>query len=283
MSAVMQLALGTAQFGMRYGIAGRGSAVPAAEVQQILAAAWEGGIRLLDTAPAYGDIEERLSKLTSGLRFEIVSKIPALPAAADSTEHVRRSIATIFERLGDSVRAVLFHRGVDLSEADGERAWSAANAAIAGKDIELGVSCYSPAELHDLRARFPIAVAQLPGNALDQRLQAADGAADYPEIHLRSAFLQGLLLMPEQEAIRRMPKAADALRAWHRWCDERGLAPLVAALSIVKGLPAVRYCVVGVDSLTQLQEILTAWDNAPALRAQALAVQNDDVIDPRRW
>ena len=280
MSAPVQLALGTVQFGMRYGVAGAGSAVPEAEVKKILAAAWDGGIRMLDTATAYGDIEQRLSKLAQGLRFEIVSKIPALPAAVGSAEHVRRAIATIFERLGDSVRAVLFHRGADLASDEGESAWTAARAALSGKDLKLGVSCYSPAELGALCERFPISVAQLPGNALDQRLQISSAPV---EIHLRSAFLQGLLLMPPQVAIERVPGAAAALRAWHRWCDERGLSALQAALNIVKGLPGVRYCVVGVDSLSQLQQIQMAWDNATAMRAPELAVQSEDVIDPRRW
>jgi aryl-alcohol dehydrogenase-like predicted oxidoreductase len=285
MTAAMELALGTVQFGMKYGIAGRGAAVPESEVKEILAAAWQGGIRTLDTASAYGDIEERLQRLAQGRPFSIVAKIPAAAAAtgaADVAEHVRKSIATIRARLGESVCAVLFHRAADLSDPGGDTAWSTAAESLAGTDLKLGASCYSPVELRELRARFPIAVAQVPGNALDQRLLAAEGS-EYPEVHLRSAFLQGLLLMPEQQAAVRVPKAKAALLAWHRWCRERALDPLQAALSIVKAMPAVSRCVVGVDSVAQLQEIVTAWNDAESTRAPELAVQDQDVIDPRRW
>lgn len=70
----IELALGTAQFGMRYGIAGRGTRVPAREVQQIFARAWELGIRMIDTAPVYGDIEARFDALTKDYPFAVVSK-----------------------------------------------------------------------------------------------------------------------------------------------------------------------------------------------------------------
>ena len=56
----MQLALGTVQFGLAYGAVGSGSQVDGATATAILDAAWHQGVRTLDTAAAYGDIEERL-------------------------------------------------------------------------------------------------------------------------------------------------------------------------------------------------------------------------------
>ncbi len=287
----MELALGTVQFGLQYGIAGRGTAVPPGEARDILRHAHARGIRVLDTAAAYGDIEQRLLELMDGLDFRVVSKLPprsqGLAGAGAIARWARAQVRHSRERLGATLEALLFHRADDLLEPGGDSLWRAASDACAELGIEsLGVSVYDPDTLGRLCTRFPIALAQLPGNALDQRVTqlgtAATGFA-LPGLHLRSAFLQGLLLMPESDALARLPQAGAALRRWHAWRAERGLAPLTAALGIVKGFVGVSHCVVGVDSLAQLEAIVDAWRAAPALTAPELATQDGSVIDPRTW
>ncbi|HEY0941080.1 MAG TPA: aldo/keto reductase [Steroidobacter sp.] len=281
----MQLALGTVQFGLRYGIAGRGEPVPESEVTAILQAAWDRGIRMLDTATAYGDIEERLAGLTQRTEFTFVSKIPPLPSQSDESmtaEFVDGCVRRCRARLEGRLAALLFHRGADLLESMGEVAWQQAQASTHGTGIRLGVSCYSPADLHAIRARAGVTMAQLPGNALDQRL-LTEGAPAGVELHLRSALLQGLLMLPVEEGSRRVVGAGEALSAWARFCSDHGLAPLQAALSVVKGFPGIRYCVLGVDRLEQLHAALDAWERARPIRAPELACTDLDVIDPRRW
>lgn len=279
--------LGTVQFGLAYGIAGRGTVVPEHEVRSILAAAWDGGIRTLDTAPGYGDIEARLSALAAGLPFTVVSKIAPVPAGAsarDAVVHVTDSCRRSQQRLGDRLSVLLFHRADDLLETHGDAVWHAA-VDVVGIPDRVGVSCYDPASLAMLRERYPIAVAQVPGNALDQRLASRGVAARIHgiEIHLRSAFLQGLLLLSPDEGGRRLPAAAAHLRAWSDWCHARAIAPVTGALAIARALPGVRHCVVGVDSQAQLNEILSAWDGAVPREAPELACLDEAVLDPRSW
>ena len=287
MTTHIELALGTVQFGTAYGIAGRGLAVPEGEVRAILALAADRGIRVLDTAPNYGDIEDRLAHLVGDLPFEIVSKISALPPHASigaAGAFVAESIARSIGRLGSRLSTLLFHREDDLFGPCGDAMWRAAETASRG-GLRLGVSCYGPETAIALRRRYAIAVAQLPGNAFDQRL-AVPGVADGlqgVEIHLRSVFLQGLLVMPQADAVERIPAAVASLGAWSAWCSTRGVRPVTAALGIAKSLPGVRLCVVGVDRLEHLDEILRAWDEAVPCSAAALASTSPDVIDPRRW
>ena len=282
----MELALGTAQFGLRYGIAGRGEVVPEAEVRTILGRAAALGIRLLDTASAYGDIEGRLPDLGCGGAWRVVTKLPALPKDLDPSESegwATRSLDAARERLGGLLHGVLFHRAEDLLEPPADRLWHAAAAWAEQSGCKLGVSCYDPDTLHRVARRYPLRLAQLPGNALDQRLRASRSFPGDIEIHVRSAFLQGLLLMPEKDAVMRIPAAAGSLGRWHTWRAEHGLEPLTAALGIVKGLPGVSHCIVGVDHAEQLDQIATAWESTPALSADMLAVLDPRVIDPRRW
>lgn len=282
----MELALGTAQFGLAYGVAGRNSPVPENEVRIILARASSLGIRMLDTAAAYGEIESRLVGLVVDQMFRIVTKLPAMPVGMNAVEvdaWIGTALQRADERIGGSLYAVLFHRAEDLLQY-ADSVWSRCVAWATNKGIKLGVSCYDPVTLNRVCERFPIMIAQLPGNAFDQRL------CTFPvvrrrglEIHIRSAFLQGLLLMPEADASLRLPAATAGLRRWHAWCRERELAPLSAALAVVKGMPDVSHCVVGVDSLEQLETISEAWQVAMSVCAPELAVNEREVIDPRCW
>lgn len=278
-----RLCLGTVQFGMVYGIAGRAEGVPPGEARAILEAASAAGITRLDTAPGYGDIEERLAELCGTLDFAIVTKIPALPQGADPAAFVATSLDASRQRLGERLAGVLFHGPGDLSGPQGEALWQAASQWCAGADLPLGTSAYGPDEVQALSAKFPLAACQIPGNALDQRLRDAPGGFPGVEITLRSVFLQGLLLMDPAQAARRLPAAGAALARWHDWCAKHGLSPLDAALGIAKGLPGVALCAVGVDSVAQFEAIATAWDRAAPLQAPDLATDDPAIIDPRGW
>jgi aryl-alcohol dehydrogenase-like predicted oxidoreductase len=282
----MELALGTVQFGTAYGVAGRGAPLCDREARAVLEAAARHGLRWLDTAAAYGDIEQRLAGLCGELPFGVVTKLPALPAEVATqaapaffVEALRRSR----ERLGERLRVVLFHRAEDLAGEQGEAIWRAVDLETRAAGVELGVSCYDLSTLRDLQKRWPVRAAQLPGNALDQALATLDVERAPPLLQLRSAFLQGLLLMPEAHAVRRLPPSALALQHWHAWCRTHGLDRLEAALGVVKGFAAVGQCVVGVDGVEHLEQIATAWSRSAALRAPEIACADPAVIDPRRW
>jgi aryl-alcohol dehydrogenase-like predicted oxidoreductase len=278
-----ELALGTAQFGLAYGVAGRGEPVPEAETRAILHRAWELGIRRLDTAPAYGDIEARLADLCGGLAFSIVSKIAPIPAGATDAEardHAAASVALSRDRLDDRLQGLLFHNADDLAATSAEAAWAGAESAAAG--TPLGLSCYGADALAAALARFPVAMAQLPGNALDQSILSVASSLPPLEITLRSIFLQGLLLMPVEAAAAKMPAARATLERWHGFCAERGLAPLAAALAVAKGLPS-SYCVIGVDTAAQLEDVVRAWSEAGPVAAPWLDVRDARIIDPRCW
>lgn len=280
----MQLAIGTAQFRMMYGISCPSKLMSSDKIQQILVRAWEMGIRVLDTAPAYGDIENLLLELMGNHSFSVVSKIPAIPRnySKDSIDaYINESIRKTQFRLGSHLQTLLFHCGEDLLSTYGEIIWASATSAIAGTSIQLGVSCYSPYEMLNICKHYPIQVAQIPGNAFDQRLLMSEISSI--ELHLRSVFLQGLLLLDPKVAVARLPSSAKVIQAWHVWCREKELTPLHAALSVVKGMVSAKYCIVGLDSLSHLEQIIEAWENTEALSAPMLAIENENIIDPRKW
>ena len=280
-----RLALGTVQFGMAYGLAGRDEAVPASEVRAILRRACALGITTLDTAAAYGDIEERLGDLGQG-EFEFVSKIARLPedlAVEAVDDWVRTQAERSVSRLGDRLVALMAHRDEDLTEARGAAMWSALHRWGNDTGVAVGASCYEPSRLTALADLDGFRVAQVPGNAFDQRVADIPVDASKIDVHLRSAFLQGLLLMSPSAAEHALPQAAAPLARWRDWCAARGTTPMIAALSLVKSFAVVNTCVIGVDSLAQLEEIAAAWSEAAPVSAPELACTDPAIVDPRAW
>lgn len=78
-----RLALGTAQFGLDYGVANDEGKVPYEKVVWILSLARENALDMLDTAISYGDSEDVLGRI--GLDFFCInSKLPPLPVDTDN-------------------------------------------------------------------------------------------------------------------------------------------------------------------------------------------------------
>ena len=111
----MRLAIGTAQFGLSYGVANQGGKVPQDEVKKILARARQSGINLLDTAIAYGDSENVLGRIGIS-EWKVVTKLPIIPLEAiDLYDWIHNQVQQSIERLNcESVDTVLLHRPEQL-------------------------------------------------------------------------------------------------------------------------------------------------------------------------
>jgi aryl-alcohol dehydrogenase-like predicted oxidoreductase len=286
-----RLALGTVQIGLAYGVS-HGGQVAADEAGRILALARSHGIDLIDTAAAYGDSEAVLGTLPDSQDFGVVTKtIPLRKPVLDAGDvaRVADGLARSLARLRrDRVDVVLVHDAGDLLAQGGDRLWAALEAARdRGQVGRIGVSVYDGTEADAVRARFPVTVVQLPLSALDQR-PATDGTLDRLaaagiEVHVRSVFLQGLLLISETEVPDRLAAARPMLARWRAACEAAGASPVAAALAYPASLASVARIVVGVHSTAPLAEIVAGLEAAPTLDWGRLACHDPAVVDPRCW
>ena len=261
--SVERLALGTVQFGLAYGVSNAGGQVAADEVAAILSAARAVGIDTLDTAIAYGDSEAVLGQL--GIRdWRVVSKLPALPTPAEDVAcWVHAQFAASLQRLGVGyVEGLLLHRPDQLKGPGGDALWAALRGLREqGLVRRIGVSIYSHEELPELTAGRRFDLVQAPLNILDRSLVDSGWVQRLKEhgteLHVRSAFLQGLLLMgPDRPA--RFARWQPIWQQWDDWLEQHGLSPLQASLRYCLSLPQVDRVVVGVESAAQLREIVDA-------------------------
>jgi aryl-alcohol dehydrogenase-like predicted oxidoreductase len=284
-----RLALGTAQFGMRYGVANRVGQVQLSEVRRILERARAAGMDTLDTAAAYGASETLLGSVGVA-DWIIVTKLPAVPSACQDAHAWMRSAAEGslrhlgLERLG----ALLLHAPMQLLGPNGAAIYAALERLrAAGLTQRIGVSVYAPEELEALAPRFDFDVVQAPLNILDRRL-AASGWLDRlhaagVEVHVRSLFLQGLLLMPAGERPDEFSRWQPLWDLWHGWLAVSGLTAIQACVAFAAAQPHVDRAVVGVDSLRQLEEILAALSRDGIEPPPELASDEPDLVDPSRW
>lgn len=276
----MRLGLGTAQFGLAYGVSNTRGQISPANAAAILERAAQAGIAVLDTAANYGEAENILTTLDT-VPFRIVTKTASVKDGVEAV--VARA-----HRSAESLKAdtLLVHAAADLEEP---ALWPALQRLKAeGIFSRIGISAYVADDPAALVARFKPDVMQLPFSLLDQRL-LRDGslarlADEGVEIHARSLFLQGLLLMPPQALPDHLKTAAPHMAALRARLTEAGCSVLSAALGFVLGRQEVKIGLVGVTSLPELEEILGAATRPlPALDWNACALDDARILTPSLW
>ena len=285
----MKLALGTAQFGMAYGVANASGKVPAGEVEKILAYASGRGIDTLDTAVGYGESEAVLGTFPLG-GWNVISKIGAAPdGCTDIPAWVNAQVEGSLRRLRiPSLDALLLHAPHELLGPRGEDVYAAlAGVKAQGLAKKIGISIYSPAELDELEGRYPLDIVQAPVNVFDRRLEATGWmeklARHNIELHARSVFLQGLLLMAPTSRPEKFQRWGGLWDAWDNWLKAAGLTPLQASLRYVLGFSGITRAVVGIDSLQQLEEICLAAEGPLPEPPREIQTLDEDLINPARW
>ncbi|MGO1076759.1 aldo/keto reductase [Inquilinus sp. CA228] len=285
------LGLGTAQFGLDYGIANDRGICPPEDVAAILEAAAAAGIGVLDTAPAYGTAEQVLGAvLPAAHRFRIVTKTPHLGGLRDDGD-IRRAVLDAFaasrtKLRRDRLAGLLTHNANDLLRPGGPALWAAMEDLQRAGEVErIGASIYSAGQLDAVLARYPLDIVQLPWNAVDGRIgppRLAALADRGIELHARSVFLQGLLLAPPGRAAGVSPQAAALIGRWRDAVAAAGADPLAAALGAVIGRPEIGTARVGVTRPEELAGILQAAAAAPPAVAPVRSI-DDLVLNPALW
>jgi aryl-alcohol dehydrogenase-like predicted oxidoreductase len=289
------LGLGTAQLGLAYGISNRNGRPSAAEAGAILECALERDIDTIDTAPAYGETEALLGRLLpAGTAVRIVTKTEPLAGtevSAADRDAVRRSAERSLERLRrDRLDGLLVHHASQLALPGGEKlAEEVIGLRDAGIATRIGVSVYDREEIELSRKLLPLDLVQFPLNALDQRLLRdgilAELREEGVELHARSAFLQGLLLIDPEELPAHLATTAEPLRRYHEARRRARLTPIEAALGFIRASDAVDVALVGTNSVAELDECAKAMRAAAPtdLDFKPLASDDPNLIDPRRW
>jgi len=286
---VNRLALGTVQFGLCYGIANQAGQVTRPEAKGMLQLALANGIDTLDTAIAYGNSEICLGEAgTQG--FRVVTKLPAMPDdCADVRAWVKLQVSASLSRLGvNAVYGVLLHRSEQLLGPYGDELFQALQTLKDNGQVQkVGVSIYSPNELVALTQHYRFDLVQAPFNLVDRRLYSTGWMQrlkdDGVVVHIRSVFLQGLLLMAQADTPDKFSPWGDLWQTWHRWLDDQDGSAVQACLAFPLSFPEIDRVIVGADSMNQLAQIVSASNSQPISELPDLECEDESLINPDNW
>jgi len=284
-----KIALGTAQFGLSYGVANIKGQVSVDEVAKILGYAQEKGIDTLDTATAYGNSENVLGAIgVEGWR--VITKIPALPPTiSDIYTWIMSQVDQSLKRANlNYLDAVMLHKPSDMLGSN-NRAYLRAFDRIKSNQLAgaIGYSVYSPEELPQLCSLLWPDIVQVPYNVFD-RLIKQSGWLDRlnqrgTRIHVRSIFLQGLLVMPFVVRPSWFLPWNELLCRWDQACLQSEKSPAALAFNFVLNEPGIEKVVVGVESKEQLAQLLNIQIHPIGSELEELACEDVDLIEPYRW
>ena len=263
-NSVDKLVLGTVQFGLDYGI-NNFNGKPSREYSlKMLDLAYERGVRIFDTASAYGDAEEILGEfmLSRGLadKIKVITKLQ--PNIVEDKN--RKPYDIILENLSLSLKRLnreyvdgyLFHTPAYIR--DKELVDCLRRLKENGLVKNIGVSIYVEDDAIYAAKLDLVDFIQVPYSIFDQRLNKTDffqiARQNSKTVFARSAFLQGLFFMPEDKIPTHLSNVKEYFKELDEILAKYKLSRQQAALLFSECNKNIDYVVFGVDNLNQLVE-----------------------------
>jgi aryl-alcohol dehydrogenase-like predicted oxidoreductase len=286
-----KIALGTVQFGIDYGINSENGQVQPEEVRSILNFAHSQNIDLLDTAPAYGNSEKALG-VANVQNFKVVTKTRHFNNAEISNSDIgllkKDFSCSLTDLRQKSFYGVLIHNASDLLKPGAEKLYDHLQELKQAEKIEkIGVSVYDYSQLQSILDNFDIDLVQLPFNILDRRMidsgMLSTLRSKGVEVHARSVFLQGLLLMTEQSRHEKFNRWSGLWKIWHEWLNDSQITALEATIRYAISIPEISKVLVGVDTKDQLKEIIVASNGVLPNIPTELYTNDVNLLNPSNW
>lgn len=284
-----RIVLGTAQFGLLYGVSNTYGQPTPEECKTILCYAKNVGIQTLDTAIAYGSSEEVLGGV--GVNdWKVVTKLPAMPDGIINVDGwVEEQLALSMRRLRvKSLYGLLLHQPTQLLSTRGQDLYcSLRKYRDLGKIQKIGISIYSPDELEQILRFMHFDIVQAPLNILDRRM-ILTGWADRLrekgiEFYARSVFLQGVLLMSSGERAEKFKPWNKLWQIWDAWLISNSLSAIDVCLSYALKTEQITKLIIGVTNLSELKEILSNIKSDLPDPPIELMTQDINLLNPSLW
>ena len=292
-----RLALGTVQLGVPYGVANYHGQPSAEEAFNIIKISFENGLRIFDTAQAYGESEFVLGKSLHSLgiadKVKVISKLhPDL--TYNNPSCLQESVVNSLKKLNvPCLYGLMIHRASWLN--DWNKGLGASLAGLKERHLikYLGVSVYTAKEAHDALDIDEIEMIQAPFNIFDRRI-ILEGVLDRAfqlkkKMFLRSFFLQGLILISPEDLPRRLSFAGPWLVQLNAFCLKHGVDKKEFAFKYAWQKTGEATLVTGVERSEQIKENLNLickhhLDNKILKEWESLNLHvSEKLINPFMW
>ena len=284
----MKLSIGSAQFGFRYGICNKIGIVKKQEVKKIINYCKIKKINSIDTAQGYGNSHKILGSLNLN-KFQITTKISNIKKKKinDLESFVNLEVDKILKELNKKkVYALLIHDVSQLRGKFGKNLYKVLqNLKKNKKIIKLGISVYTKKELDFILKNYNIDIVNLPVSVANQEFCKNNYLLKLKkkniEIHVRSIFLQGLLLSNYKYLPKRFKNNKFFLE-WFNWLKINNYNSLEASLGFIKDIKYIKKIIIGVDNYYQLTMIVKAYKKSMKFNFKKFS-QSSILRTPSKW
>jgi aryl-alcohol dehydrogenase-like predicted oxidoreductase len=279
-----KLILGTVQFGLNYGINNTKGKPEKEKVYQILSYAYESGIKYLDTAELYGNAHDLIGefhKTYPKKKFEIITKFPH-----EFGSTLEDKINTYLDQLGvNHLHAILFHCFESYVSHSKELKGKIKNV------DKIGVSVYTNEQMELVINDINIDIIQIPFNLFDNINHRGNVLLKAKQknkiIHTRSAFLQGLFFMKKDNKNKIRVKLEKELEIISNICSKYSISVGSLALNYCLNQPSIDGVLIGVDSLSQLEENISYSNSGISdlyiNDINEIKIEDAEILNPSLW
>ena len=283
---ISKLSIGTANFGMKYGIKNNSKIYPK-KIKKIIDFARYNKIKYIDTAESYGDAHKVLGKI--GVQnFKISTKLPIIHNnILNIDKHLNKFIEkTLFDININSIDTLFIHNVSVLESPLKKNIFSFLKKLKKNKLIKkYGFSIYTKKDFLNI-INYDPDVLQVPINIFNRDFEdkSIEKEIDLRSISIeaRSIFLQGILLTNNYPK-NLLNKNTRIFNRWNKWTINHNISKLDACLNYINSLSFIKKIIVGVDSVSQLQSIICYKKYKNLEFPKNLIIKNRKIIDPRRW
>ena len=291
----IKLGIGSAQFGLDYGITNKKGQLLESEVKQILNNKDIKTFSFIDTASSYGNAERLLGKiLSSKTHLKVITKIGSMQNKKETLiyqyeKQLQKSLLNLKKK---NLYGLLLHKPSDLKNNESQSIYKWLRSLKEKKVIKkIGISIYQKNDLENIPKDL-LNIVQLPLSIYDQS-NLLNGTIEElnqngSEIHIRSLFLQGLILQeskfwPIKNNLKILVKHHQK---FYDFLNSKKITPLEATLEFVNNLKNVDAAIIGISSLKEFNEIINAYlriKKSPSkINYYDWQIENK-FLDPRQW
>lgn len=287
-----KLILGTVQLGLDYGINNPLGKPPLDTALEILHMAYDQGIRVLDTAEAYGSSQNIIGifhKKNPTKKFNVISKLDTKKCVdkVSLTEIINKNIKTLGVKV---LEGYMFHNYNSLKQ-NHYLLQEALKVKKKGRIKKVGVSVYTNIEIEDIIQNYSeVDFVQAPFNLLDNQQKRKKAfkklKEENIEVHTRSVFLQGLFFKPPELLKEKLRTLRPYLEELENIKEQYTLSTEKLALQYALQKDYIDRVLIGVETPEQLlQNVVNCKKDMqiPHEVIDNLNVVETELLNPTNW
>lgn len=284
-----KIIIGTAQFGLNYGVANTLGKAKISNIKKILKFSKKKNVNFIDTAQAYGDCEERLGKI--GLKgFNVLVKLPVSKPNNDIDTWLKDCVKSSFTKMKiKKAHTLLVHNTKYLLSKKYSKDYAKTLYSLKKqkKFSNIGVSVYSLNELKKILKIIKVDTVLMSFNIFDQRVLQKDFCnlkkKHKFKLYTRSTFLQGLLLMPKKRLPQKFKKWSKLFNKWYVDIKNNKCSSYEIALNFALNQKIIDKVLIGVESFSQFKKIFYSIKKINFNFIEFKQNKNIKLINPAKW